>query len=449
MVGQFECALAAATKGSTLCDSLKQEFRSAKPFPHVRIENVFSAAVADAVQDELMAKTFYPKRNDLYSFHQSGELKNATSPNLVGMRTSMYSQAMRDALQLISGIELNDTVDMTAAVYGCGDNLLCHDDKLQGRRIAYIYYLVPEDWTESDGGALELFECDEQCEPYRIVKSLVPKRNSLVLFEVNEHSYHQVQEVLSPSKLRLAIGGWYHGPARDDCRPVPIERVVDCGAIESRDEKLPEWINTLYLKADIADQISDQFIEESSIDLGNFLCDEKYAQVLAALNQQQWSQVGPYNKRNFMVPCSPLHPILDSLLSLFRSKAFVDFLVTLCGDIEVTAAGGELRRFDPGCYTLAFDSDPEKACVGLDVTLSLGAVEWNDGELECGGDLVYLDEREDEELLSVPPSSNSVSLVYRSEPGTMRFIKYVDRRAPSARFDLSMVYRVLVKNEEA
>jgi Rps23 Pro-64 3,4-dihydroxylase Tpa1-like proline 4-hydroxylase len=33
-----------------------------------------------------------------------------------------------------------------------GNQLLCHDDELEGRRIAYILYLVPEDWNQEDGG---------------------------------------------------------------------------------------------------------------------------------------------------------------------------------------------------------------------------------------------------------------------------------------------------------
>lgn len=35
------------------------------------------------------------------------------------------------------------------------DTLLCHDDELEGRRIAFIYYLVPE-WAHEDGGKLSL-----------------------------------------------------------------------------------------------------------------------------------------------------------------------------------------------------------------------------------------------------------------------------------------------------
>ena len=37
------------------------------------------------------------------------------------------------------------------------DTLLCHDDELEGRRIAFIYYLLPE-WTREDGGKLFVTE---------------------------------------------------------------------------------------------------------------------------------------------------------------------------------------------------------------------------------------------------------------------------------------------------
>ena len=37
------------------------------------------------------------------------------------------------------------------------DVLLCHDDELEGRRIAYIFYLVPPDWEAGDGGMILFF----------------------------------------------------------------------------------------------------------------------------------------------------------------------------------------------------------------------------------------------------------------------------------------------------
>lgn len=40
------------------------------------------------------------------------------------------------------------------------DVLSCHDDELDDRRVAFIYYLVPESWSEQDGGRLQLFSLD-------------------------------------------------------------------------------------------------------------------------------------------------------------------------------------------------------------------------------------------------------------------------------------------------
>lgn len=39
------------------------------------------------------------------------------------------------------------------------DALLCHDDELEGRRIAFILYLVPS-WDRSLGGTLDLYSVD-------------------------------------------------------------------------------------------------------------------------------------------------------------------------------------------------------------------------------------------------------------------------------------------------
>lgn len=85
------------------------------------------------------------------------------------------------------------------------DYLLCHDDELERRRIAFIIYLVPEDWDiATDGGALDLYESGPTPEcnvvppgsgdyhPWRVVRSLPPARNCLAFFEVCSKSFHQV-----------------------------------------------------------------------------------------------------------------------------------------------------------------------------------------------------------------------------------------------------------------
>ena len=90
------------------------------------------------------------------------------------------------------------------------DHLLCHDDELEGRRIAFIMYFV-KDWTEADGGTLDLFRLNENGQPTEVMKQIVPETNALAFFEVTEKSYHQVAEILTKDKSRLSIGGWFHG----------------------------------------------------------------------------------------------------------------------------------------------------------------------------------------------------------------------------------------------
>ena len=99
---------------------------------------------------------------------------------------------MKDWLQQATGLELADSVDMFCARYDHTDYLSCHDDELEGRKIAYIFYLVPDAWTADDGGALELFETDGATgHPGAVARSLVPTFNSFAFFEVTPRSWHQ------------------------------------------------------------------------------------------------------------------------------------------------------------------------------------------------------------------------------------------------------------------
>ena len=112
------------------------------------------------------------------------------------------------------------------------DYLLCHDDQLEGRIVAFIFYLIP-DWTPQDGGYYKpnftqtitcvVFQviwssliltvrlsycptaiCTIVClqvvvsvsvdvgEPGRVVVSIHPVWNNFIFFEVTRNSFHQV-----------------------------------------------------------------------------------------------------------------------------------------------------------------------------------------------------------------------------------------------------------------
>lgn len=178
---------------------------------------------------------------------------------------------------------------------------MCHDDELEGRRIAFIMYFV-KDWSEKDGGTLDLFDRDQNGDPKEIVKKLVPKTNSLAFFPVTEKSFHQVAEVLTKDKERLSIGGWFHG-SNYQRPPKNIRNEPQLLEPEDIDEdEFYEWINPMYLQPDIQAEISAKFEETSEISLPEFINEDKFKLVSDALKQvSAWKKVGPANQRHYEV----------------------------------------------------------------------------------------------------------------------------------------------------
>ena len=96
---------------------------------------------------------------------------------------------------------------MAGTLYESGDFLLCHDDKLEGRKIAYVFYLT-ENFKEKDGGSFVLFN-SANGKPGEVAQKHLPLFNHLLLFSVSRKSFHEVEENLSDKK-RYAIGGWLY-----------------------------------------------------------------------------------------------------------------------------------------------------------------------------------------------------------------------------------------------
>ena len=182
------------------------------------------------------------------------------------------------------------------------DHLLCHDDELEGRRIAFIMYFV-KDWTEEDGGTLDLFKLNEQGHPIEVMKKLVPETNSLVFFEVTEKSYHQVSEILTKDKSRLSIGGWFHGepykrPPRIATNEEDLVAALDAEDID--EDEFYAWINPMYLDPEIQIEINTKFEETSEISLPDFLNEDKYKTVSEALiKAKSWKMKGPADSKHY------------------------------------------------------------------------------------------------------------------------------------------------------
>lgn len=440
------------------------------PFPHCVIPNfIESQNFLEGLKNELLDLHFNEKSNDLYQFKQSDDLKKKEEPHISALR-KVLSEDFREWLSDIIGVDLERTLDLFCAKYEYTDVLLCHDDWLEGRRIAFILYLVPS-WEKSDGGTLDLFSTDEHYEPHQIEKVLVPSWNTLVFFEVSPKSYHQVSEVLSKANSRLSVGGWFHGPSLE--RPPPyIEPLLPRHPHNPHDrEILYEWINPTYLDIDAQSNIQEEFEDLSEIMLKNFLKVDKFQKICEAVSATdiQWITKGPPNKRSYQQAEEESMPgILKQCLELFHSEAFflllsnftglkLHFLAPSEGEAEAENEGcvssedhrssplphsqgagqqepnehgvpvcrGEVRHWRHGDYILIRDTDVENTEFALDLLLFVGYKDW---QVDCGGYTSYIAKDEDEELLTIHPEDNSLALVYRDKE-TLKFVKHINHKS--------------------
>uniref|UniRef100_A0A6Q2YU18 Prolyl 3-hydroxylase OGFOD1 n=1 Tax=Esox lucius TaxID=8010 RepID=A0A6Q2YU18_ESOLU len=438
------------------------------PFPHCIIRNfIQSDSFTENLKRELLELNFHEKSNDLYKFKQSDDLKKRKETHITGLRAAIFGQ-FRTWMGEVLGVDLEPTVDISCAKYQYTDVLLCHDDELEGRRVAFILYLVPS-WEISDGGTLDLFSTDGNFQPDNVVKSLVPSWNTLVLFEVSPTSFHQVAEVLSEDKCRLSLSGWFHGPSLER-PPRHIEPPLLRSPHLPRDETLLlEWLNPLYLDAEYQAQVQEEFEDSSEIQLKNFLKEEKFKELNEALRlaENKWTKL----------------ICVSACWELLRSEAFFLLLSNFTGlrlhylspseedcEEEVDEAQarettgspteklaskntkgitpvcvGELRRWTHGGYTLLHDGDASRAEYALDLLLPLGCSDW---QPDFGGFTSYVANEEDEELLTVYPEENSLALVYRDKE-TLKFVKHINHRSSTLPigdacmqtfFDFSFVY---------
>ena len=184
---------------------LKQVFAEGGPYRHLFIEGFLIDDKAREILKELNKEEFEHKESDLFSFSQTKDFVNLGDGILKEFHDFFGSEEFRNWIEEISGIKLEGVVDMSGSLYKSCDYLLCHDDRLEGRKIAYVYYLS-ENFNREDGGAFVMFYSADG-KAGEIKKKILPVCNSFLMFEVSEKSLHEVEEVLSDKK-RYAIGGW-------------------------------------------------------------------------------------------------------------------------------------------------------------------------------------------------------------------------------------------------
>ncbi len=192
--------------------TFSKQYVTAKPYQHIVLPKLFAPAKADALREAILRMVntggFTHKESDLFSLAQTPDLNATTDPVIRELRELFASAEWRAYLTALTGVPLvGGALDIGGSLYQDTDFLLCHDDQVAGRRLAYIYYLGP-DFTAKDGGALTVLDT-KQGKPNAVVHRYPPQYNTLALFTVSEKSWHAVEEVLT-DKPRLSINGWFH-----------------------------------------------------------------------------------------------------------------------------------------------------------------------------------------------------------------------------------------------
>jgi hypothetical protein len=373
-------------------------------------ENFLNAnsSLADSLDkdDKKLAVPFTHKWNDLHDFYQSPDLAllRTKGPELTRLLEGLLLNAdWPTHMQRLTGVDVSGQPDISAQVYTQGSRLLCHDDALEGRRIAFILYLVEAGWDGVlDGGTLDLYDMDMAGWPRQIIRSIVPEEGALAFFEVTPASHHQVAEVIAASRQRLAITGWLHGPSphydkqhfikklgksyasawhQTSAWPYQI-RLADPGVdlapflqlpSQSRDfSTLKDVVHPQYLKAHMRDAIRHCFIEGEPVSLLAYLVPSTFQSLKARLLDPlkppvPWMPLGPPSWRSFS--CCP---DMASLIPLFRDIFLSPLHVAFWADLThisldssrlanlILTANVSFLRFQPGSYLLLHDTFAEQ-----------------------------------------------------------------------------------------
>ncbi|TFY72969.1 hypothetical protein EVG20_g8 [Dentipellis fragilis] len=438
---------------------LNSSYKSSEPFKYALIEKLFQDDLLMNVKDECLSELhFTEKETDIYKVNQTGDLASlsyltesqiALLPNILKLRDALYSSTFRTFLQKVTGCGALSGIkqDMSVNTYKKGCHLLNHDDVIGTRRVSYILYMpLPhyQLWQKDWGGALELYPVrpgPEGLEPEALpTKSIPPSWNQFIFFEVQPgRSFHSVEEVVvgegEDGRQRLSISGWFHSAqegeegyqpeppsdlksSRDQLastatvfKPYPdVERppLPDEQLTEDQISFLSEFLNPVYLQYRTMKALASRFIEESSLELHEFLNASIAERLRNGLREidvrdglsesregrvpphsagsgEGWLTKGPPHKWRYNVlepskeggPSEAVSPraaqapdgIIRSLQDeLFPSVAFRAWLAIVSRLLPIRHAV-EARRFRPGLdYTLATSEAKEAR---LDVVLGL------------------------------------------------------------------------------
>jgi Rps23 Pro-64 3,4-dihydroxylase Tpa1-like proline 4-hydroxylase len=214
-----------------LADKLKNEYQDGSPFPHIMIDNFFSQKTYDNIYSTFpnAESEIWKTPTNKYTINRS-----VTKQGELQLKESLFDEYQRRLLmelnsslfisfiEKLSGIEglIPDpyfaeggyNITGTGGVLGIHADFSHHDKIGLERRINLILYINNE-WEESYGGALSLYD-----ENVNFVKEIFPFGNRMVVFTTSPTSFHGFPEPLKTPKnvYRQSINLYYYTIPRKD-----------------------------------------------------------------------------------------------------------------------------------------------------------------------------------------------------------------------------------------
>jgi hypothetical protein len=197
-----------------------------------------------------------------------GEGDGAKLGGLIALRDAIYSPEMRELVKGVAGCaDLSGEPECKIRIYNQGCHHLCSPDAFQaegGVRFEFFIIDPEETWSESDGGALELYAPGASPEPEARV---YPKFNSMCLWPSGSGPLTAIEEVFSDNTL-MSITGIYRPAAP---LATSAAEVVPTASVAPSDE--PQFDKLGALDADAGGDVP-QLSDADVLYLSEFIAEE-------------------------------------------------------------------------------------------------------------------------------------------------------------------------------
>ncbi|SFO57398.1 2OG-Fe(II) oxygenase superfamily protein [Bradyrhizobium sp. Ghvi] len=201
--------------------SLRNEYASARPWPHIVVNDAFPEKLLDMVAAECTALPEARLVTTNTDRLVKQEVSDGLGPATQHLLNLVDSARFREFISAVTGVHdlLSDPTHKFAGVHRTppGGFTKIHRDfevhPMTGlfHRVNLLIYLN-RDWPEAYGGSLELWPADMSALGCRIF----PRFNSMILWETHGGTLHGLPDPVTcpPGRMRLSVASYYYTTTR-------------------------------------------------------------------------------------------------------------------------------------------------------------------------------------------------------------------------------------------